>query len=104
MLSRRPAGGTLDQPTQEYAVISLSVLALLGAVAPAALARDPETTLDIVAAAVRERGFACDRPRSVARDPSASEPDRAAWIIQCEGERYRVIFEGDTGPRVTPVE
>jgi hypothetical protein len=80
------------------------MLALLGAVAPAALAGEPETTLDIVAAAVRERGFVCDRPRSVGRDPSASGPDRAAWIIECEGARYRVIFEGDTGPRVAPVE
>ena len=85
-------------------MISLPMLALLGAVVPAALASEPQTTLDIVAAAVRERGFACDRPRSVGRDPSASEPDRAAWIIQCEGARYRVIFEGDTGPRVTLVE
>lgn len=85
-------------------MISRSMLALLGAVTPAALAGEPETTLDIVAAAVRERGFVCDRPRSVGRDPSASEPGRAAWIIECEGARYRVIFEGDTGPRVAPVE
>jgi hypothetical protein len=85
-------------------VISLSMLALLGALVPAASAGEPETTLDIVAAAVREKGFACDRPRSVGRDPSASEPGRAAWIIQCDGVRYRVIFEGDTGPRVAPLE
>ena len=35
-------------------MISRSMLALLGAVTPAALAGEPETTLDIVAAAVRE--------------------------------------------------
>ncbi len=80
-------------------MISLSMLALLEA-----FAAEPATTLDIVAAAVRERGFACQRPRAVERDASASEPDRAAWIIQCEGQAYRVIFEGDTGPRVVPMQ
>ena len=80
-------------------MISLSMLALLDA-----LAGEPGTTLDIVAAAVRERGFACERPRAVERDTSTSEPDRAAWIIQCEGQAYRVIFEGDTGPSVVPMQ
>jgi hypothetical protein len=64
----------------------------------------PETTLAIIAAAVRDRGFACDRPISAERDPSASRPDRAAWIIQCETARYRVVFEGDTGALVLPLE
>jgi hypothetical protein len=57
----------------------------------------------IIAAAVRDRGFACDRPDSAERDAAASLPDRKAWIIRCEDSRYRVIFEGDTGPRVTPL-
>jgi hypothetical protein len=71
-----------------------------------ALAADPppETAIAIVAAAVRDGGFACDRPISAERDPSASRPDRAAWIIQCETARYRVVFEGDTGALVLPLE
>jgi hypothetical protein len=71
-----------------------------------ALAADPppETAVAILAAAVRDRGFPCDRPISAERDPSASRPDRAAWIIQCETARYRVVFEGDTGALVLPLE
>ena len=60
-----------------------------------------ETATDIVAAAVRERGYACAQPGAVARDPQASLPDRTAWTIQCEQGAFPVIFEGDTGPRVT---
>jgi hypothetical protein len=33
-----------------------------------------------------------------------SQADRAAWIIRCDAARYRVVFEGDTGARVLPLE
>jgi hypothetical protein len=87
------------------AVISLLALAIFLLVALASAADPPpETAVAIVAAAVRDRGFACDRPISAEREPSASRPDRAAWIIQCDTARYRVVFEGDTGALVLPLE
>jgi hypothetical protein len=87
------------------AVISLLALAIFLSVALASAAEPlPETTVAIIAAAVRDRGFACARPISAEREPSASRPDRAAWIIQCDTARYRVVFEGDTGALVLPLE
>ncbi len=86
-------------------MISLLVFAPFLPVAPA-LAADPppETAAAIIATAVRDRGFACDRPISAEREPSASQPNRAAWIIQCDTARYWVVFEGDTGALVLPLE
>jgi hypothetical protein len=79
-------------------------LALLSGT-PVALGADaPETDLQVVAAAVRARGLPCDRPQSVEPDSGASLPDRQAWIVCCETARYRVIFEGDTCPRVMRIE
>jgi hypothetical protein len=72
--------------------------------APAVAAEAPETTLDIVATAVRERGHACARPQTVERDPVTSLPDRPAFIVRCDTRRFQVIFEGDTGARVIPLD
>ena len=83
----------------------LAVFLTLLSGAPVALGADvPETDPEIVAAAVRARGFPCDRPQSVERDSEASLPDREAWTLRCETARYRVIFEGDTGPQVMRIE
>lgn len=81
---------------------SLRVALLLPALALAAT--PPETDIEILAAAVRVRGYACEKPHAVEPDARASLPDRPAWIIHCECGRFRVIFEGDTGPRVLPLE
>ncbi len=56
-----------------------------------------------VAAAVRITGSRCDHPSELHYDAAASQPDRPAWIIRCEEGLFRVLFEGDTGPRVTPL-
>lgn len=63
-------------------------------------ARFPD--VDVVATAVRDRGFPCSRPSSIGHDAAASRPDRDAWVITCSEGRYRVIYEGDTGAQVTP--
>ena len=85
------------------------VLALPAAAAPSgqpadAAAPPAESNLNIVAAAVRVTGARCQHPRSIEPDAAASLADRPAWIIACESGRFRVIFEGDTGPRVTPLD
>ena len=63
-----------------------------------------EDDLQIVAAAVRVTGARCHQPLGVERDAVESRPERPAWIIRCEEGLFRVIFEGDTGVRVTPVD
>lgn len=82
-----------------------SILAFDGLAAAAGMSKAAEevTPLEVVAAAVRVRGHACESPESATRDEEASRPDRAAWTITCESGRYQVIFEGDTGARVEPL-
>lgn len=79
---------------------------LLSIVLPAAAlaAEAPEADAAILAAAVRVRGYACEHPTGVERDADASRPDRPAFVVRCERGRFLVIYEGDTGPRVTPLD
>jgi hypothetical protein len=50
----------------------------------------------VVADAVRAQGFSCLEPISAQRDPAASNPDEAVWILECQDARYQVRFKGDT--------
>lgn len=84
------------------ALFALVVAAAAAAAPPAGAAA--ETDLGIVADAVRVTGARCDQPRSLEADAAASRPDRPAWIVTCESGRFRVIFEGDAGPKVTPLD
>ncbi|QLH38633.1 MAG: hypothetical protein HWD60_06335 [Defluviicoccus sp.] len=88
----------------------LPVLLLQALLLPAAtvLAADlpdgapPDT--DALAAAIRIRGFPCDQPLSPVEDRSDTHPDRPGWIVRCAQGRYLVVYEGDTGPQVTPLD
>lgn len=88
----------------------LAALAALLAPAVAAAADPPpagpaaETDIGVVATAVRVTGARCEHPRRLEADPAATLVDRPAWIITCEDGRFQVIFEGDTGPKVTPLD
>lgn len=82
-------------------VLTLPAAAVAGDRPTAAGAPPTESNLAIVAAAVRVTGAPCQQPSRLEPDPAATLADRPAWIIACEGGRFRVIFEGDTGPRVT---
>jgi hypothetical protein len=55
------------------------------------LAGAQQAPIDVVAAAVRDRGHTCDDPQSVRREdgPRLTE----VWLLSCEGGRhYRVVF------------
>jgi hypothetical protein len=69
----------------------LGVAIALGAITSASA---QETDAGIVAAAVRDYGYPCGDPVSVARDQAASRPDEAAWILTCKEAQYRVRFLG----------
>lgn len=66
----------------------------------AAAQEDPK---DVVAAAVRQNGYACTAPQEVSADPKDTSPDEKAWIIRCEERAYRVKFLGDRGAEVEPL-
>ena len=63
-----------------------------------------EDATDVVAAAVRDRGYACDSPEAATPDPERSSPDERAWIIRCGSESYSVRFMGDEGAEVEPLD
>ena len=79
------------------------VLFGLTATAAPAMARDWTSPLQVVADAVRQRGFECEKPRNASRDPKDAAPDEAVWTLDCDKAKYRVEFKGDTGAIVTPI-
>lgn len=68
-----------------------------GALAAPAGSDDPKT---IIAAQIREQGYQCDQPQSAVRDTQASRPDEAVWVLECEGDRYRVRLDPDMAAKV----
>ena len=49
-----------------------------------------EDPKNIVAAQIRDQGYECRSPQNAKRDPKASRPDEAVWLLQCENASYRV--------------
>jgi ribosomal protein S12 len=69
--------------------------------APFAHAADPkEVSKDIIAVQIRKQGFECKNPESATRDPAASKPDDAAWILTCEGVTYKVVLVPNMAAKV----
>jgi hypothetical protein len=62
-----------------------------------------EAAKDIIAAAVRGKGYQCESPKSAKPDPEHSSPGEKAWILECENRSYKVKFKGDQGAMVEPV-
>jgi hypothetical protein len=56
---------------------------------------DEQTARDIVATTVRSQGYACEQPKRAVRDPAASSPDQAAWILECGTASYWVRYDND---------
>lgn len=74
------------------AILGLALAASLGPLpaAPVRAADPAEVSKDIIAVQIRKQGFACKTALSAERDPAASSPDEAAWILKCDGARYKV--------------
>ena len=86
-------------------MIALLVLVAVLPVASAAAADSPpETAPPSSPPPFGIAGSPAIGPISAEREPSVSQAGRAAWIIRCDAARYRVVFDGDTGARVLPLE
>jgi hypothetical protein len=70
---------------------------------PAATAGAQEMSKDIIAVQIRKQGFECKNPESATRDPAASKPDDAAWILRCEGITYKVQLVPNQAAKVERV-
>lgn len=75
-------------------------LALLYAGRSAVAAEPVGDPMDILAAQLREQGYACDQPKSAEQDVQASKPDEAVWIVQCENSKYRMRLDPDMAAKV----
>lgn len=80
-----------------------TIVGLLAAISVNTLAYSQESSTEVVAAAVRQQGYACDNPENAEPDANDTSPDEKAWILRCENGTYRVKFTGDTGAKVEPV-
>lgn len=59
-----------------------------------------ELSRDIIAVQIRKQGFACKNAESATRDPAASQPDDAAWILRCDTARYKVLLVPNMAAKV----
>jgi hypothetical protein len=82
-------------------IIFACVTALVGGGVRAASAQEDPT--NIIADQIRAQGYKCDSPQSAQRDPQASRPDEAVWILQCESGSYRVRLVPDMAAKVEQI-
>ena len=70
---------------------TLFVAALMGTVAAAVVfsgAVSQESAKNIIAAQIRRQGYQCRAPQSAEREPAASKPDEAVWLLRCDGRNF----------------
>lgn len=59
-----------------------------------------ETPVSIIAAQVRQQGYACNEPRRAERNAQASKPNEAVWTLVCENATYRVTLVPNMAARI----
>ena len=85
--------------------VALTVLGLLGAGCIAIAAESPgQDSENVLAAQLRDQGYACDQPKSAEQDIQASKPDEEVWIVQCENARYRMRLHPDMAAEVEQLD
>jgi hypothetical protein len=57
-----------------------------------------EMPAEIIAAQIRDQGYACDKALSTTRD--GEHLDDAVWILKCQNATYRVRLVPDMAARV----
>lgn len=72
------------------AALGLAAPVLFLSVSHPAPAADPEVSKEVIAVQLRKQGFECKNPESAERDTEDSKPDENAWLLTCEGVRYKV--------------
>jgi hypothetical protein len=82
----------------------MSLLLAAAAALAGASASAQEDPTNIVADQIRAQGYKCDSPQSAKRDPQASKPDEAVWILQCESGSYRVRLVPDMAATVEKID
>jgi hypothetical protein len=85
--------------------VAFAILGLVGADGTAIAAGAPGAdTQNVLAAQLRDQGYACDQPQSAERDVQASTPDEAVWVVQCENAKYRMRLVPDMAAKVEQLD
>lgn len=82
----------------------ISLLLAAAATLAGASASAQEDPTNIVADQIRAQGYKCESPQSAKRDPQASRPDEAVWLLQCESGSYRVRLIPDMAATVEKID
>lgn len=84
---------------------SISALGCLSAVAALASATAAqENPANIIAAHIRQQGYACDTAQSAERDRAASRPNETVWTLHCSNGTYRVRLVPDLAAHVERIK
>ena len=82
--------------------------AILGSVGAGCMAlaagTEDKDTANILAAQLRDQGYACDQPKSAEEDAQASKPDEEVWVVQCENAKYRMRLHPDMAAEVEKLD
>ncbi len=62
-----------------------------------------EPPMDLLAAQLRDQGFACDKPDKAEMDQKASKPNETVWVVACKGELYRMTVIPNMAAKVEKV-
>lgn len=49
-----------------------------------------EPPMDLLAAQIRDQGFACNKAESAKLEEGQSRPNETVWILKCENDNYRM--------------
>ena len=79
-------------------LLAALVWAALSLLTELAAAQDSASAM--LAARIREQGYACNRPLDAERDPALSRPDSAVWVLRCDDGRYRIRLVPDMAARI----
>jgi len=79
---------------------------LLAALAsmPIAWAGDTDIASGSVAAAIRAAGHPCAHVVNMERSTEGAAQGFIVWKVRCNSRAYKVIFKGDTGSEVIPLD
>ena len=69
-----------------------------------AFAGEEAMSKEIIAAKVRNQGYACGSPKGVERDSEKTLPGEIGWMLECDNARYRVMLVPHKSARIERVE
>ena len=80
------------------------LLGVFAAVPLLAWAAEQDVATGSVAAAIREAGYSCAHVVDMERFTEGVSQGLTVWKVRCNSGQFKVIFKGDTGSEVVPLD